>query len=128
MGGRPRQCAPPCAVDEPAEEFRRVVDEYLSKADAAGQRAIQLDPNMPELYDFLSQRYRVVGKLLEAEAYASRAIALDLGLPWQITKAFALIGRTLGAVAHIGEEIRNPMAENINAAIKAQMVYDFDSK
>jgi citrate synthase len=56
------------------------------------------------------------------------AIALDLGLPWQITKAFALIGRTLGAVAHIGEEIRNPMAENINAAIKAQMVYDFDNK
>jgi citrate synthase len=56
------------------------------------------------------------------------AIALDLGLPWQITKAFALIGRTLGAVAHIGEEIRNPMAENINAAIKSQMVYDFDNK
>jgi citrate synthase len=56
------------------------------------------------------------------------AIALDLGLPWQITKAFALIGRTLGAVAHIGEEIRNPMTENINAAIKAQMVYDFDKK
>jgi citrate synthase len=56
------------------------------------------------------------------------AIALDLGLPWQITKGFALIGRTLGAVAHIGEEIRNPMTANINAAIKAQMVYDFDNK
>jgi citrate synthase len=56
------------------------------------------------------------------------AIALDMGLPWQITKAFALIGRTLGAVAHIGEEIRNPMTENINSAIKAQMVYDFESK
>jgi citrate synthase len=56
------------------------------------------------------------------------AIALDMGLPWQLTKAFALIGRTLGAVAHIGEEIRRPMAENINSAIKAQMVYDFDSK
>ncbi|HXV83950.1 MAG TPA: citryl-CoA lyase [Candidatus Binatia bacterium] len=56
------------------------------------------------------------------------AIALDLGLPWQITKAFALIGRTLGAVAHIAEEIHNPMAANINAAIKAQMVYDFDNK
>lgn len=54
------------------------------------------------------------------------AIALDMGLPWQLTKAFALIGRTLGAVAHIGEEIRRPMAENINSAIKAQMVYDFD--
>jgi len=56
------------------------------------------------------------------------AIALDMGLPWQLTKAFALIGRTLGAVAHIGEEIRNPMADNINSAIKAQLVYDFDSK
>jgi citrate synthase len=51
-----------------------------------------------------------------------------MGLPWQITKAFALIGRTLGAVAHISEEIRNPMAENINSAIKAQTVYEFDSK
>jgi citrate synthase len=56
------------------------------------------------------------------------AIALDMGLPWQLTKAFALIGRTLGAVAHIGEEIRRPMAENINSAIKANMAYDFDTK
>ena len=56
------------------------------------------------------------------------AIALDLGLRWEITKAFALIGRTLGAVAHISEEIENPMTENINAAIKAQMVYSFDNK
>jgi hypothetical protein len=31
-------------------------------------------------------------------------------------------------VAHIGEEIRNPMTANINAAIKAQMVYEFDNK
>jgi citrate synthase len=56
------------------------------------------------------------------------AIALDMGLPWQITKAFALIGRTLGAIAHIAEEIRNPMTENINAAIKSQLVYELDSK
>src|SRR5215207_1610244 len=34
------------------------------------------------------------------------AIALDMGFSWQLTKAFALIGRTLGAIAHIGEEIR----------------------
>ena len=56
------------------------------------------------------------------------AIALDMGLPWQLTKAFALIGRTLGAIAHIGEEIRNPMTDNINSAIKSRLVYDFDSK
>jgi citrate synthase len=51
------------------------------------------------------------------------AIALDLGVPWQLTKGFALIGRTLGTIAHIGEEIRNPMAANINKAIKSALVY-----
>jgi citrate synthase len=56
------------------------------------------------------------------------AIALDMGLPWQLTKAFALIGRTLGAIAHIGEEIRSPMTDNINRAIKAELVYDFETK
>lgn len=58
---------------------------------------------------------------------AIAAIALDLGLPWQMAKAFALIGRTLGAVAHVAEEIRNPMAANIDAAIKAALVYEQES-
>ena len=54
---------------------------------------------------------------------AIAATALDLGLPWQMTKAFALIGRTLGALAHINEEIRNPMARNIDAAIRSRLEY-----
>jgi citrate synthase len=49
-----------------------------------------------------------------------------MGVPWQLTKAFALIGRTLGTIAHIGEEIKNPMDANINAAIKAQLAYELD--
>lgn len=52
------------------------------------------------------------------------AIALDMGYPWQITKAFALIGRTLGAIGHIAEEIKNPMATQIDAAIKQAVVYE----
>jgi citrate synthase len=52
------------------------------------------------------------------------AIALDMGYPWQITKAFALIGRTLGAIGHIAEEIQNPMATQIDAAIKQSLVYE----
>ncbi|MDP6559603.1 MAG: citryl-CoA lyase [Candidatus Binatia bacterium] len=55
---------------------------------------------------------------------AIASIALDMGLPWQMAKAFALIGRTLGAVAHIGEEIKNPMGRNIQAAIQASLSYD----
>jgi citrate synthase len=52
------------------------------------------------------------------------AIALDMGFPWQITKAFALTGRTLGVMGHIAEEIRNPMATQIDAAIKQALVYE----
>ena len=55
---------------------------------------------------------------------AIAAIALDMGFPWQITKAFALIGRTLGVMGHIAEEIRNPMATQIVAAIKQALVYE----
>lgn len=59
---------------------------------------------------------------------AIAAIALDMGLPWQLTKSFALIGRALGALAHIGEEIRNPMVGNINAAIKSALLYEGGKK
>src|SRR5688500_4674641 len=52
------------------------------------------------------------------------AIALDRGFPWQTTKPFALIGRTLGVMGHIAEEIRNPMATQIDAAIKQAIVYE----
>ena len=55
---------------------------------------------------------------------AIAAIALDMGYSWQITKAFALIGRTLGVMGHIAEEIRNPMATQIDAAIKQAIVYE----
>ena len=55
---------------------------------------------------------------------AIAAIALDMGYPWQISKAFALIGRTLGAIGHIAEEIQNPMAPQIDLAIKQALVYE----
>jgi citrate synthase len=57
---------------------------------------------------------------------AIAAIALDMRFPWQITKAFALIGRTLGVMGHIAAEIRNPMAAQIDAAIKQAIVYEPD--
>lgn len=52
---------------------------------------------------------------------ALAAISLDLGLPWQISKAFALIGRTLGTMAHIREEIEMPASPGIAAAIKGAL-------
>lgn len=55
---------------------------------------------------------------------AIAAIASDMGLPWQMAKTFALVGRTLGAMAHIGEEFRNPMARKINALVRANLEYE----
>jgi citrate synthase len=55
---------------------------------------------------------------------AIAAIALDMGFPWQITKAFALIGRTLGLMGQIAEEIRNPMAPRISALIRDAVEYE----
>ena len=51
-------------------------------------------------------------------------IGLDLGLPWQMTKAFALIGRTLGTMAHIREEIEMPSATAIEAAVRGALETD----
>ncbi len=69
-----------------------------------------------------SQRF---GRFLPVNVTGAIAAAsLDLGLSWEISKAFSLIGRCLGAVAHVAEEIRNPMAQQIEAAIKQALVYE----
>lgn len=57
---------------------------------------------------------------------AIAATSLDMGFPWQMAKAFALIGRTLGAMAHIAEEISSPTAQHMQDIIKAAMVYRTD--
>jgi citrate synthase len=54
---------------------------------------------------------------------AIAATALDMGYDWQMTKAFAIIGRTLGAMAHIGEEIRQPLTAQVQALVRGAMVY-----
>lgn len=51
------------------------------------------------------------------------AIASDLGFRWQIAKAFALIGRTLGALAHAQEEMDFPLHPTVKALIDKAVVY-----
>jgi citrate synthase len=76
-----------------------------------------------------------IGKIAEARrgrrlpvnvTGAIAAISSDMGLPWQMAKTFALLGRALGGIAHIGEEIRRPMARNISSLIKSALVYNPD--
>ena len=90
-----------------------------------------------EVYSRYSELLQKIAKAAEARlgrrlpvnvTGAIAAIASDLGLPWQISKAFAIVGRTLGAMAHIGEEIRHPMAAQIDKAIKSALVYEVEGK
>lgn len=55
---------------------------------------------------------------------AIAAITSDMGFRWEMAKAFALIGRTLGALGHIQEELENPMAERIRDLVAGNLEYE----
>jgi citrate synthase len=49
---------------------------------------------------------------------AVSAILLELGVPWQLHKGFALISRAAGLVAHIGEELTAPITPAVRTLIR----------
>src|ERR671922_97361 len=51
------------------------------------------------------------------------AISMDMGLPWQMAKSFAILGRALGGIAHVGEEVRRPIARGISNLIRNSLQY-----
>lgn len=54
---------------------------------------------------------------------ALAAIASDMGLDWRLAKSFALIGRCLGALGHLREEIEHPVADEIKGLIARNVDY-----
>jgi len=48
---------------------------------------------------------------------AMGAIDVDLGLPWQVAKGFAVVGRAMGALAHLTDEVREPLGHRISAYV-----------
>ncbi|HYK80788.1 MAG TPA: hypothetical protein VEU95_14235 [Micropepsaceae bacterium] len=61
----------------PPGEARRIVETYLSKAEATAKRAIQLDPNLPGSYVTLGFVMFLHGNLLMSEDMMQKAFALD---------------------------------------------------
>lgn len=90
-----------------------------------------IDPRTPVLFAIAGQngfRGRYVALLekigAEAEARAKRnlpinvtgaigAVMLELGFPWQICRGVAVMGRAVGLVGHIAEEMRSPVAREL---------------
>jgi citrate synthase len=100
------------------------------------------DPRAEKLFDIAQQtkvygRYcdliRKIGKLSEERlgrrlpvnvTGAIGAISMDMGFHWQMSKSFAILGRALGGIAHIGEEIRRPIAAGISNLVRTSLQYE----
>lgn len=90
-----------------------------------------IDPRTPKLFavaadNGFSGRYVQLMELISEEAARSyrrelpvnatgaiAAIASELGLSWRITRGLAVMARAIGLVAHIQEEIQDPLAGEV---------------
>lgn len=90
-----------------------------------------IDPRTPKLFALASEngfsgRYVQLMKAISVEAERSHgrelpvnatgaigAIASELDIPWQVTRGLAVMARAIGLVAHIQEELEEPLAAEI---------------
>ncbi len=62
---------------------------------------------------------RRLGKRLPVNATgAIAAIACELGLPWDIVRGIGVMARAIGLVAHVLEELRNPLAREMKNMVE----------
>jgi len=62
-----------------------------------------------------------LGKNLPTNATgAIAAVASELGIQWNIVRGIGVMARAIGLVAHVLEELKNPMAREIKAMVEEQ--------
>ncbi len=62
-----------------------------------------------------------IGKSLPVNATgAIAAVASELSIPWKIVRGIGVMARAIGLVAHVLEELRDPMAREIKAMVEEQ--------
>ena len=97
-----------------------------------------IDPRTPRLFEIAREngyegRHVELMKRIAAEAErvmkrslpinatgAIGAVASELGLDWRLCRGIAVIGRAVGLVGHIAEELRNPIAREIYERLDAE--------
>jgi citrate synthase len=50
------------------------------------------------------------------------AVLSELGFPWRICRGVAIIGRAVGLVGHVAEEMRNPLAYEIYERVEHEVM------
>ena len=138
--------APDAAAAPLAEIAVRVVDEHEARGERIGGIGHRThpdgDPRAVRLFAIARETgtYGRHCELLEAVAAeagrrkgrqlppnvtgAIAAIASDLGFRWEITRGFALIGRTLGALGHIQEEMDEPISDELIRQVQSSVEYE----
>lgn len=128
-----------------AAAAERIVEEYAARRERVpgiGHRThAEGDPRAQRLFEIAREtgtygRYCTLleriaevagqrrGRLLPVNVTGGiAAVASDMGFRWEITRAFALIGRTLGALAHIQEEMDEPMADQLIRRVQQSVDY-----
>jgi citrate synthase len=80
-----------------------------------------------------SELLRTIGKFFEERlgrrspvnvTGAIAAFSMDTGLPWQMSKSFAILGRAPGGAAQVGEEVRRPIAAGISNLVRSSLRYE----
>jgi citrate synthase len=121
----------------------RIVEEHMRrKAPISGighPLHKPIDPRTPVLFSIAERngfrgRYVALQEAISktAETRLSRvlpvnapgaigAVMCELGFPWQICRGIAVIGRAVGLVGHIAEEMRNPLALEIYERIDEEV-------
>ncbi len=97
-----------------------------------------VDPRAPRLFEIASengfagpyvalmnaiaeQAGAALGKNLPVNATgAIAAVASELRIPWHIVRGIGVMARAIGLVAHVLEELRDPMAREIKAMVEEQ--------
>lgn len=55
---------------------------------------------------------------------AFAAVLLDIGIPWQILRGFGILSRVPGLIAHLAEEIEDPVGERLVRQLQQDGAWD----